>query len=43
MTREQINTALDLLHTSKSIRSVILFQGDETTKTNSLPGIIVPA
>ncbi|WP_237402360.1 hypothetical protein [Rhodovulum sulfidophilum] len=43
MTRKQINTAFDLLHAGKLIRSVIHFQRDETTKTNSLPGIIVPA
>jgi len=43
MTREQINAAFDLLHASKSIRSVIHFQRDETMKTNSLLGIIVPA
>lgn len=43
MTREQINTAFDLLHASKSIRSVIHFLPDETMKTNSQPGIIIPA
>ncbi|RBO53858.1 S-(hydroxymethyl)glutathione dehydrogenase/class III alcohol dehydrogenase [Rhodovulum sp. BSW8] len=43
MTHEQINTAFDLLHAGKSIRSVIHFQPNETMKTNSLPGIIVPA
>ena len=43
MTHEQINTAFDLLHAGKSIRSVIHFQPNETMLTNSLPGVIVPA
>ncbi|MBL3576162.1 S-(hydroxymethyl)glutathione dehydrogenase/class III alcohol dehydrogenase [Rhodovulum sulfidophilum] len=43
MTHEQINTAFDLLHAGKSIRSVIHFQPNETMLNNNLPGVIVPA
>ncbi|EBA07958.1 S-(hydroxymethyl)glutathione dehydrogenase/class III alcohol dehydrogenase [Sagittula stellata] len=43
MTHEQINTAFDLLHAGKSIRSVIHFQPSETMLVNDLPGVIVPA
>ena len=43
MTHDQINTAFDLLHAGKSIRSVIHFQPSDTMLVNDLPGIIVPA
>lgn len=43
MGHEQINTAFDLLHAGKSIRSVIHFQPDETMRVNNLPGEIVEA
>ena len=43
MTHEQINTAFDLLHAGKSIRSVIHFQPNDTMRDNDLPGVIVPA
>lgn len=43
MTHEQINTAFDLLHAGKSIRSVIHFQPNDTMLVNDLPGVIVPA
>ncbi|WP_321364834.1 S-(hydroxymethyl)glutathione dehydrogenase/class III alcohol dehydrogenase [uncultured Celeribacter sp.] len=43
MTHDQINTAFDLLHAGKSIRSVIHFQPGETMRVNDLPGVIVPA
>lgn len=43
MTHEQINTAFDLLHAGKSIRSVIHFQPNDTMLINDLPGVIVPA
>ncbi|MBE3640264.1 S-(hydroxymethyl)glutathione dehydrogenase/class III alcohol dehydrogenase [Mangrovicoccus algicola] len=43
MTHEQINTAFDLLHAGKSIRSVIHFRPNETMLKNTLPGVIVPA
>lgn len=42
MTHEQINTAFDLLHAGKSIRSVIHFQPNDTMLVNDLPGVIVP-
>ncbi|VCU61907.1 S-(hydroxymethyl)glutathione dehydrogenase [Tritonibacter mobilis] len=42
MTHDQINTAFDLLHAGKSIRSVIHFQPSDTMRVNDLPGIIVP-
>ena len=42
MTHDQINTAFDLLHAGKSIRSVIHFQPGETMRVNDLPGVIVP-
>ncbi len=42
MTHDQINTAFDLLHAGKSIRSVIHFQPSDTMLVNDLPGIIVP-
>lgn len=43
MAHEQINTAFDLLHAGKSIRSVIHFQPNETMLVNTLPGEIVKA
>ena len=43
MTHDQINTAFDLLHAGKSIRSVIHFQPSDTMLVNDLPGIIVPS
>ncbi len=43
MTHDQINTAFDLLHSGKSIRSVIHFQPNDTMLMNNLPGVIVPA
>ncbi|SNZ19539.1 S-(hydroxymethyl)glutathione dehydrogenase/class III alcohol dehydrogenase [Cohaesibacter gelatinilyticus] len=43
MAHEQINTAFDLLHAGKSIRSVIHFQPNDTMFVNDLPGVIVPA
>lgn len=43
MTHDQINTAFDLLHAGKSIRSVIHFQPSDTMLVNDLPGVIVPA
>lgn len=43
MTHEQINTAFDLLHAGKSIRSVIHFQPNDTMLVNNLPGIIIPS
>ncbi|WP_417700799.1 S-(hydroxymethyl)glutathione dehydrogenase/class III alcohol dehydrogenase [Pseudophaeobacter sp.] len=43
MTHDQINTAFDLLHAGKSIRSVIHFQPSDTMLVNDLPGIFVPA
>ncbi|KIC07548.1 S-(hydroxymethyl)glutathione dehydrogenase [Leisingera sp. ANG-M1] len=43
MTHDQINTAFDLLHAGKSIRSVIHFQPNDTMRVNDLPGVIVPA
>lgn len=43
MTHEQINTAFDLLHEGKSIRSVIHFQPNDTMLVNDLPGVIVPS
>lgn len=42
MAHDQINTAFDLLHAGKSIRSVIHFQPSETMLVNDLPGVIVP-
>lgn len=42
MTHDQINTAFDLLHAGKSIRSVIHFQPNDTMLVNDLPGVIVP-
>ncbi|WP_138466037.1 S-(hydroxymethyl)glutathione dehydrogenase/class III alcohol dehydrogenase [Poseidonocella sp. HB161398] len=42
MAHEQINTAFDLLHAGKSIRSVIHFRPDDTMRVNTLPGIILP-
>lgn len=42
MAHEQINTAFDLLHAGKSIRSVIHFQPNDTMFVNDLPGVIVP-
>ncbi|RJL03313.1 S-(hydroxymethyl)glutathione dehydrogenase/class III alcohol dehydrogenase [Paracoccus siganidrum] len=43
MTHEQINTAFDLLHAGKSIRSVIHYQPQETMRVNTLAGIIIDA
>lgn len=43
MTHDQINTAFDLLHAGKSIRSVIHFRPGDTMLVNDLPGVIIPS
>ncbi|NRP74662.1 S-(hydroxymethyl)glutathione dehydrogenase [Ensifer psoraleae] len=43
MTHENINTAFDLLHAGKSIRSVIHYQPQRTMLANDVPGEIVTA
>lgn len=42
MGHEQINTAFDLLHAGRSIRSVIHFQPGETMRPDLVPGEILP-
>ncbi|WP_108261071.1 S-(hydroxymethyl)glutathione dehydrogenase/class III alcohol dehydrogenase [Mangrovicoccus ximenensis] len=42
MGHEQINTAFDLLHAGRSIRSVIHFRPGETMRPGTVPGEILP-